>query len=537
MGLRMINWRAVLMVNGVLSLILAAFMLIPLSLDLIDGHPAWQSFASAMFTTVFVGVGTLLTTWHKADRMSVRDAFLITTSAWVVIAGFAALPFYFGNFHAAETGYWMDFTDAFFESMSGITTTGATIVIDLESMSRGMLLWRSLLQWLGGIGIIVMAVSVLPMLQIGGMQLFKVEGFETEGKALPKAVDMATGIVAIYTALTMICLLSYVAAGMTGFDAVAHAMTTIATGGYSTKNASIGHFEMPMVPYVATTFMLLSSLPFIQYVKVINNWSLKALFQDRQVQTFLIIAALAIVSATAYLTLNATSCGDYFRPSASWSLTVEQNCPVTWELWATGRELTGDQSLLPPGIGVEEAFRLAAFNVVSLLTGTGYASDNYELWGPAATAFFFIIMFVGGCAGSTTCGIKVFRFMVLWQATKVQLKRLLQPNGVFLPYYNGRRIPPDIPISVLSFFFMFAASFALLALVLMMLGLDFLTAWSGAGSAIANVGPGLGEIIGPTGNFEPLPQAAKWVLCAGMLLGRLELFCVMVLLLPSFWRR
>jgi trk system potassium uptake protein TrkH len=361
----------------------------------------------------------------------------------------------------------------------------------LDTAPPGILLWRAILQWLGGVGIIVMAVAILPILQVGGMQLFRVEAFEAD-KVLPRAAQIAGGISIVYVFLTGLAAIILWVLGMSGFEAVAHAMTSIATGGYSTSDASIGHFNSAAIDWAICLFMVLGSLPFVLYLRALRG-NVLAFFRDSQVRAFLSLLAIVILLV------------------ASW-------------LW--------DKDLMEPGA----ALRYATFNVISIMTGTGYATADFGQWGAFVLIVMFLLMFVGGCAGSTTCGIKIFRFQVLYATAKVQMKRLMQPNGIFVPYYNKRPIPETVAESVMGFFFLFIGSFGLLAGYLGYVGLDFVTALSGAASAMANVGPGLGDVIGPAGTYAPLPDNAKLALCAGMLLGRLELFTVLVLLSRNFWR-
>jgi trk system potassium uptake protein TrkH len=376
--------------------------------------------------------------------------------------------------------------------MSGITTTGSTVLADLDQAPPGILVWRAVLQWLGGIGIIIMAIAVMPMLRVGGMQLFRVEAFETDGKALPRAAQISTAISLVYLVLTVIWATGFWFAGMSGFDAILHAMTTIATGGFSTYDTSIGHFNSGLIDWITTAGMLVGALPFLLYLKAVQG-DLRPLMRDAQVRGFIIIVASVVLI------------------TASW-------------LWLSSGETP------------VQALRYAAFNVISIITGTGYTTSQFDTWGSFSMPIFLIIMVIGGCAGSTTCGIKIFRFQVLLAATRRQLKHIVRPHGVFIPYYNHRPVSDDVITSVLSFFFLYGLSLAVLAIALGLLGLDFVTAMSGATTAISNVGPGMGPIIGPDGNFSTLPDSAKWLLSGGMLLGRLELFTVMVLFTRSFWR-
>jgi len=478
-------YAPVLLVNGVLLLILAAAMLIPAGLDLLIDNPDWEVFLAAAFVTGFAGAGLTLTTRSGSQDLSLRAAFLVTSSSWVVLPAFGALPFVF-----SELG--LSYTDAFFEAMSGLTTTGSTVITGLDTAPPGLLIWRALLQWIGGIGIIVTAIAILPLLQIGGMQLFRLESSETSEKALPSAAQIAATVGVIYVALTALCALSMWAAGMPAFESVAHSMTTIATGGFSTSDTSLARFDSAAVDYVVTLFMIVGSLPFLLYFQVLRGRPLW-LWRDSQVRWFLSIIVVVVLGMTA------------------WQILANEVAPAL-------------------------ALRHVAFNVTSIITGTGYTTADYGQWGSFAVATFLFIMFIGGCAGSTSCGIKVFRFQVLYAVARTQMQRLLRPHGVFVSHFNRRPITEAVMNSVMSFFFLFALCFAVLALLLSLLGLEPLTAVSAAGTAIANVGPGLGSEVGPSGTFQTLPDTAKWLMAGGMLLGRLELFPVLVLFTRDFWR-
>ncbi len=479
------DFRPILYVIGILLCTLAISMLFPMFVDLTQNNPDWTVFFFCALFTAFFGGAMILTNAGLSFSMSVRQAFMLTGMSWVVLASFAALPFMMSELK-------LSFTDAMFEAISGITTTGSTVITGLETAPPGLLLWRAILQWLGGIGIIVMALSVLPFLKVGGMQLFKTESSESE-KALPRAAQLATSIGLIYLALTFICMVFYHMAGMSPFDALAHAMTTIATGGFSTRDDSFAGFATAEKEIVAILFMFLGGLPFVLYLKAVRgNW--KALFNDSQVRWFSNIVVAAIIVTITYLVFS-----------------------------------EGQPTL--------EAIRRASFNVISIITGTGYTNGDYGAWGGFAVGMVFFLMVIGGCAGSTSCGIKIFRFQVLASVTGTQMKQLIHPHGVFIPHYNGRALPEGVATSVMSFFFLYALCFSLLAVALSYVGLDFLTAMSGAATAISNVGPGLGDIIGPSGNYSSLYDSAKWILCIGMVLGRLELFTVLILLTPGFWRR
>jgi trk system potassium uptake protein TrkH len=482
----MMDWRPIMLVVGILLVILAVFMIPPMVADLAAGHPDWQVFLTSACLTLFTGVSlVLMNRAPGAADLTGRQAFLLTTLVWVVLTFFAALPLQFSELE-------LGLADAVFEAMSGITTTGSTVIVGLDSAPPGILLWRAILQWLGGIGIIVMGVAVLPILSVGGMQLVRAESSDLSDKILPRAAQIASGIGLIYLGLTLTCAIAYWSAGMASFDAAAHAMTTIATGGYSTSDGSIGHFANPSIEWIAVVFMVLGALPFVLYIQFTNG-QLGVPFRDSQVRWFLGIVGSATVLITFWLTL---------------------------------------QSDLPP----RDALRSAAFNVISVITGTGYASTDYGLWGTFPVQVMFFLMCIGGCTGSTTGGIKVFRFSVLYAVASAQVARLIRPHSVVITTFNGRPLPQAAAVAVITFVFMFALCFSIGALALSAFGLDYLTAMSGSLTALANVGPGLGPEIGPSGNFSGLPDGAKWILSFAMLVGRLELFTVLILAAPGFWR-
>lgn len=479
------NLRPVLYIVGILLSTLAVGMTAPMFIDLYYGHSDWKIFFVCIMATAFVGGNLVLANVGRTMEINTKQGFLMITLSWFVSCVFAALPFWLSSGE-------MSFTDAFFEAVSGLTTTGSTVITNLQDLPRGILIWRAILQWLGGIGVILMAMSILPMLKIGGMQLFETELSESE-KALPRTAKLASSIGLIYVALTLLCVWAYHSVGMGLFDSLAHAMTTISTGGYSTYDHSFSHYPTAAPELVAVIFMILGGLPFVLFLKTLNG-NIFAFFKDSQVRWFLGILASTTAVLTSYLIFH-------------------------------------------DKMAAEPAFVKSLFNLTSVMTGTGFTSENYGAWGGFAIGIFFFLMFIGACAGSTTCGIKVFRFQIIFAIAKVQVKRLLYPHGVFIPYYNKKPIPRDVPLSVMSFFFVYALCFVVLAIALSLVGLDFMTAMSGAATSISNVGPGLGNIIGPVGTFQPLPDSAKWILCAGMLLGRLEIFTVLVLLSPRFWQR
>jgi trk system potassium uptake protein TrkH len=476
----------VLNILGLLTTLLAAAMLIPMCVDLYLGSGEWQVFALSALLTGFFGVSAWLTTNRRAGLdLGLRQAFLLTNGAWFMIGIFGALPFMFSTLN-------LSLTDSIFESVSGITTTGSTILPYIEIASPGILVWRALLQWLGGVGIVVMAMAVLPMLSVGGMQLFRTESYERAENVVPRATQLAGGIGLVYASLTALWAIMLNVAGMNMFDAVTHAMTTLATGGYSTRTASIGAFDSVAIEWIVIFGMIVGSLPFAHYLALVRGgW--RGLINDPQVRWFLFLVTGLVILLSWYLTHSGQSFGD--------------------------------------------AFRQSSFNAVSIMTGTGYVSANYSAWGGFASTILLMTMFIGGCGGSTTCGIKVFRLQVLAATARVQINRLLRPHAVVLAYYNRRPVSQEVMDSVMGFFYLYILGFVLIATLLGMVGLDFVTALSGAATSISNVGPGLGEVIGAEGNFSSLPDSAKWVMSFGMLLGRLEIFTVLVMLHPGFWQR
>ncbi len=481
-----INIRPIFLTVGILLTTLGVAMLLPTIADLVVGNEDWEVFAFTGTITTLIGVGLYSGAQGTRELLSTREAFIMTSVAWLVLSLFGAIPYLL-------SGVVPTFTDAVFESMSAITTTGSTVITGLDNAPPGILLWRGIQQWLGGLGIIVMAVAVLPMLQVGGMQLFKVEAFDTAEKIMPRARQISGSLTLVFIVITLMCILAYLFAGMSFLDAAVHGMTTVATGGFSTKDASMGYFDGHLVDVIAIFFMILGSIPFILYVQAYQGRPSK-LWRNSQVKAFLTVLG--------FLTM------------------------VAW--------------LMHPGPGPEGDPYLpivqAAFNVTSIVTGTGYANADYGTWAPGSTTFFFCIMFIGGCAGSTSCGIKIFRFQVMFEAIKQHLSKIFYPNGIFVMRFNGNIIEDQVASAVMNFFAVYFMIFGIIAILLNLTGLDFLTAMSAAGTSISNVGPGLGPLIGPSSTFQELNDPAKWILTAAMLVGRLELFTVLVIFMPRFWR-
>ena len=481
----MSNYKTVFFTLGVLQIILGISMIIPIVIQIIYGELD-SSFIGAGIITIIFGILFFLANLDHDKKLNLQQAFLLTSLSWLSIAIFGSLPFVFSSLQ-------LSITDSLFESMSGITTTGSTIIINLNDSPKGILLWRALLQWLGGIGIIVMAITLMPIMNVGGMQLFKISSNDASEKILPKSKEIALSLILIYSGLTFICSIFYKIFGMNYFDSITHAMTTIATGGFSNYNESIGYFNSATIEITAIIFIILGSIPFIAYIKFLNG-NKRIFISDSQIRTFIKIIIISIIILFFYLAF--------------------QNKNFS-----------------------EINLRSISFNVVSILTGTGYVTQQFDNWGSFSLIFFLILMFIGGCAGSTACGIKIFRVQILYLFLVNQLKKIIYPRGIFFIKYDGNNVDDKFMSSIISFIYLYIIIFFVITALLSLSGLDFVTSISAAATSISNVGPGLGTIIGPNGNFSQLPDFSKWVLSFGMILGRLELFAILVLFLPSFWQR
>ncbi|WP_280178413.1 TrkH family potassium uptake protein [Modicisalibacter radicis] len=471
---------------AVLLLVLALFMLAPLVLLALEGSLEARPFALSMGVVLAIALPVLVLTRGVPIELRPRQMFVLTTLSWVTISSFASLPFVLGTPS-------LSFTNAVFESVSAITTTGSTILVGIDGLSDGLKLWRGMMQWLGGVGIIVMAIAILPFLKVGGMRLFQTESSDWSDKVLPRAGGIAKATGAIYLGFTGIVMLSYWLAGMLPLDAIVHAMTTVATGGFANTDDSFSAYShQPQILWLASLFMFCASLPFVMYIRAFRE-TRSALWRDQQVRGLGYLLLVAIAILTGYRISQGTD-------------------PFT-------------------------ALTQVAFNVTSIVSTTGYASADYTTWGALCIVAFFYLTFIGGCSGSTSGGMKIFRFQIGQVMLTNQLRFLVHTSGTFPQRYNGRRLPEEVIRGVIAFSFFFFLTIAGLALGLALLGLDMVTALSGAATAVANVGPGLGETIGPSGNFASLPDAAKWLLCLGMLMGRLEILTVIVLFTPTFWKK
>ncbi|MCZ4321816.1 TrkH family potassium uptake protein [Pseudomonas anguilliseptica] len=477
--------RIIAFILGIFLITLAVSMLIPmLTLLLYSRTDDLNAFLWSSLVTAAAGIAMVIPGRPKDAQLRPRDMYLLTTGSWLVVCIFAALPMVLIHH--------ISYTDAFFETMSGVTTTGSTVLAGLDHASPGLLIWRSMLQWLGGIGFIGMAVAILPLLRVGGMRLFQTESSDWGEKVMPRSHMAAKYILFIYLSLTLSGFLGFWLAGMTPFDAINHAMTSISTGGYSTSDSSLANWSQPAVHWVAVVLMIFGGLPFTLYVATLRG-NRKALLKDHQVRGFL-----------GFLL-------------------------ATWLVFGTWLWLHSDNSWL-------DAFRIVAVNVTSVVTTTGYALGDYSTWGSFAVLLFFYLTFVGGCSGSTSGGLKIFRFQVAYVLLRANLQQLVHPRAVIKQQYNNHNLDEEIVRSLITFSFFFTITIGVIALGLTLLGLDWVTALTGAATAVCNVGPGLGPIIGPAGNFSSLPDAAKWLLTIGMLLGRLEILTVLVLVTRAFWR-
>ncbi len=482
------QFRPVFLATGVMTALLGAAMIPCALIDIADGTDNWPIFAQSAFFSILLGLTLAVLSRGGERETGQREAFFLTVLVWVALPAVAAVPFIAGG---------ATFTDAIFESVSGLTTTGATVFTGLapEPGQRGTLLWRAILQWIGGIGIIVTAIAILPGLRVGGMQLFQIESSDQSGKFLPRVTEIAAQTGLVYLVLSVACALLYSASDMDPFDAIAHAMTTVSAGGYATRDSSFADFSAG-AQSVAIVFMILASLPFAAFVLMVRGQAL-ALVRDPQPRLL-----IGLVSAACLILLIYNGLGS--------------GGAVFDDAW--------------------HAVRGTLFNVVSIITGTGYASENYAAWGPGAAALFLILMFLGGCAGSAACGIKMFRLEISFRAAVAHAQRMTSPSRLAPVRYRGKVVDEDTLQSVMVFVFLYLTTFLVTAALLSLTGADTATAISGAAASVSNVGPGLGSVIGPVGTYQALEPAAKWICAIAMLLGRLEFVAVFVVLAPRFWR-
>ncbi|WP_380058749.1 TrkH family potassium uptake protein [Falsihalocynthiibacter sp. SS001] len=480
----MMELRPVANITGILVSIMGCLMLVCGAVDAYFGGQPGSVFMLNGLITILIGTLTsLATSNHQIDSLGRRQSFLLTSLVWAVLPIFGALPFIFGNPNAS-------IVDAYFEAMSGMTTTGSTVFRGLDDMPEGVLLWRGILQWLGGLGIVVVAMIFLPTMRVGGMQFFLTEGFDTQGKILPRAFDIAKSLFVVYVVLTILCFIAYAFYGMRLFDALVHSLTTISTGGFSTSDQSFSKFS-GRLEYVAAFFMILASLPLIRYFQLVRG-QVRPLTNDVQVQAYLrwIVISCALIA---------------------------------------GYHLTQSNDTL------EQTIRETVFNVTSLFSGTGYTSVNMSTWGAFPLTVLVLVGLIGGCTGSTACSIKVFRWLILVECIKDQLRHLRYPHSASRPRLGNRPLSQDVIDSVSAFFAMFILTLGFIAVGLSFTGLSLDTAITAAWTSVANIGPAYGQAVSGTGSMEAFPEAAKWIMIFGMLAGRLEILSFYLLLTRRFW--
>jgi trk system potassium uptake protein TrkH len=478
--------RPVLFVIGVLCVTTGPLLMFCALVDLASDHPDWQIFV--LSAVLSVGFGMLLSTatWSRSFRLTLRQGFLLTVLSWVVMSIIGALPLYFSSLPISLAG-------AYFEAVSGFTTTGSTVIVGLDGLPPGLLLWRGLMQWVGGLGVIALGIILLPFLRISGMQLFRMESSDVSEKATARIVVLIRQITLLYVTVTAVGMFALLALGLTPLDAATHAMTAISTGGFSTHDMSVAFFQSRSVEAVLCVMMLIGGITFPLLVLVFHGRP-GALLRDEQSRAYIVIVVVAALLIAA------------------------------WRVAATGTE-------------VEDAVWPAFFNVVSVITTTGFASADYIAWGSFPETMFLLITMIGGCTGSTSGGIKIYRILILAKAVRNQVLTRLQPHRVIRITYNDRLVDDDVVRSVSTFVWSFLLALAVLTAAVSAAGVDTLSAVSGVAQALANVGPGVGPVVGPAGNFSTMPESALWVLSAAMLLGRLEVIVVLVVLSPVFWRR
>ena len=482
------RFQPILLAMGLLLVLLGGAMIPCALVDVVMDEEEWSIFGLTGLACMAVGGILAIATGGNQEQTGPREAFLLTVTVWLVLPLAACLPFLAKEF---------TLTDAYFETVSGLTTTGATIMTGLDNEQPGLLLWRSILQWIGGVGIIVTALAILPMLRVGGMQLFQTESSDVSGKFLPRVREIATQIALLYVGLTVLCAICYAVAGMTVFDAVNHAMTTMAAGGYSTSDQSIGKYQDLRIIEICIIFMILAAMPFGVMVLMVFHARWTSLWKDPQPRLFLLIVFGMAAALIVYL---------FVSPQAV--------------------HMRSDPHV----------YRDVLFSVLTVITGTGYAVNDYGQWGSFADIVFILLMFIGGCAGSAACGMNVFRVEIIGKTFFAFTRRMLSPNRITIVRYGGRRVEEDVLYSVMIFVFLYLFIFSVSSVLLTLTGMDALTAYSSAATAISNVGPGMGPEVGPASTFQGISDIAKWIMTVNMIIGRLEIIPVFVVLTPRFWR-
>jgi trk system potassium uptake protein len=482
------NLAMVLRILGLMLMIFSLTMLPPIGVSFLYGDGHWQPFLSSFLVVAAVGMLLWLPSRSARRDLRLRDGFLIVSVFWVFLGLAGATPLFLSDVPE------MSFTDAVFEAISGFTTTGATVIVGLDDLPKSILYYRQQIQWFGGMGIIVLAVAILPLLGIGGMSLYKAEtpGPMKDQKLTPRITHTAKALWAIYGFLTVACVGAYWLAGMNLFDAVAHAFSTVSTAGFSPYDASLAHFNSAAIEAVATVFMFLGGVSFALHFTAVRRVDTAAYWRDTEFKAYFLLTAAVTVFATIYL----------------WSMA---EFPTIYE-----------------------SFRHAVFQVVSMQTTTGLLTEGFAHWPGAMPALLVLLSFVGGCAGSTTGGMKVIRWLLVFRQGVAEMKQLVHPNAEIPVKLAGRAVPQRVILGVGGYFAMYFVVFAVFMLLLMMFGLDQVTAWSAVAASLNNVGPGLAEV---TMTFTSVNDSAKWVCAIAMLVGRLELFALILLLTPAFWQR
>ncbi|WP_126975873.1 TrkH family potassium uptake protein [Frigidibacter oleivorans] len=481
----MIDLRPVGHVIGVMLTVLGVLMLIPAALDALSAEANWWAFIESAVITGCVGLFFAISTGNAiGPSLSVRQAFLLTVGIWAFLPLFAALPFMLGATEAS-------FTDAYFEAVSGITTTGSTVFTGLDDFPPGLNLWRGMLNWLGGLGIAFVVMIFLPVMRVGGMQFFRTEGFDTLGKILPRATDIARSLVLVYAGLTFACLVTYLSLGFEPLDAVVNAMATIATGGFSPADASFGKYQ-GAGEYAGALFMILGSLPYVRYVQMVSG-ARTALWRDPQVHGYLRWIAIAVAAVTL------------------WRLATSE-------------------------MPAEAVFREALFNIVSIFSGTGFFSGSFGGWGAFAMVVSLIIGVIGGCSSSSSGALTVFRVQLTGAAILNQIRRLHAPHRVSPVKYDGRTVDDDAMSALIMYVYGYVLTIGVMSVALTLTGVDLESAIFGTWTSIGNIGYGYGPMVARTGTFVEFPETAKWVMIVTMLMGRLALLAIFVIVLPRFWR-
>lgn len=470
---------------GVVSCCIGFAMLAPMLVDIADDHEDYAVFLVCATGTLFLGAGLAFATYDRGQKITLNETLLLLPATWLTVSLVSAVPFMLSELQ-------MPLADAVFEAVSGLTNTGSTVIVGLDNLPRGLLMWRSLLMWIGGFGVVTIAVLALPFLRIGGLQLFSLDLSPNSSKFLPRITEVVKQIGAIYALLTFACTFAFWVAGMSFFDAINHAMTTLATGGYSTHDAGFGFFESAAIEWVAVVFMMLGAMPFGLYILATYGRP-QMLWRDEQVRLFLAI----IAASTAMIAL--------------WRLVHED-------------------------LAVWEAIRSAAFAVVATITTSGFTGHDYSLWGGFPETVAFLLMLIGGCTGSTVGGIKVFRVLIMLKTLRMQVRRQIFPHGAFRVTFNGDTVSDAIRTGVATYIFTYLLLLVMLMLAISAFGLNFTESLGAAATALGNVGPGLGPNSGPCCTFKEVPAGVKWLMSFGMLAGRLEILILLIPFSRSFWR-